>query len=58
MFVKNPTSIKNRNIIYVTDKEKEILISRNYVPLSYYNGKWIFIANKEVLEILNSERGE
>lgn len=59
MFIRNPSSIKQNNIIKVSEQQKELLISFNYSPLSYDNslGKWIFVVDQNLLSILKLQKG-
>jgi hypothetical protein len=57
MFIKNPSSIKQANIIKVNEQQKDILILHKYSPLSNSNGQWIFVVDEHILHILNLREG-
>lgn len=53
MFVKNSESIKKK-YIEVDETTRDYLIEHNYSPISFKEGKWLFIDSEEITIILNN----
>lgn len=53
MFVKNSESIK-RKVIEVDDVARDYLLKHNYSPISFKDGKWLFIVNQEITNVLEN----
>lgn len=53
MFIKNSESIK-RKTIEVDEIAKDYLIEHSYSPISFKDGKWLFVVNEEITNVLNN----
>lgn len=53
MFIKNSESIK-RKTIEVDEIVRDYLIEHNYSPISFKDGKWLFVENKDITTVLKN----
>lgn len=53
MFIKNSEAIK-RKVIEVDENMRDYLIENNYSPISFKDGKWLFIENEETIDIIKN----
>ena len=56
MFVRNFNSIK-RDTISVNEDQKKYLMDNGYSPISKDEKRWIYLANKDTIELIKKYKG-
>ena len=54
MFIKNPKSIKRKDILCADRNQTILLIKYGYSPLSVENGRWLFVMDENIRQILEA----
>lgn len=54
MFIKNPKSIKRKDILRADRNQTILLIKYGYSPLSIENGRWLFVMDENIRQILEA----
>ena len=52
MFIKNPESIKRKDILRADRNQTILLIKYGYSPISIEKGRWLFVMDENMKQIL------
>lgn len=58
MFIKNFTSLKPKEIIWVGNKTRNLLLTKGFCELSKNDNKWAFSKTKNLEKIINTYKKE